>query len=53
MNKWYMPNPTATLENTTQTFQGFTNTNGSPNIGQTIRSSNNQQRKRELAQLWT
>ena len=36
-----------------QTPQGFLYTNESPNLSQTTRSYNNQQKKRELAGLWT
>ena len=36
-----------------QTPQGFCNTNGSPNLGQTARPLYNQQKDKELAELWT
>ena len=40
-----------------QTPMGFRDTNGSPNLGQTTRSYNNQKKKKkkkkELAELWT
>ena len=43
-NKWYMHNPTAVLENDTQTPVGLWHTNGSPNFGQKIRPYSNQQK---------
>ena len=36
-----------------QTPMGFLDTNGSPNLGQSTRPYNNQQKTGELAELWT
>ena len=43
-NKWYMQNPEFILENETHKILWvfFCDTNGSPNLGQTIRSRDNQ-----------
>ena len=47
-----MHNPESVLENDTQTLR-FCLRNGSPNFCQTTIPYNNQQKKRELAGLWT
>ena len=41
-----MCNPETVLENETQTFLGFLDTNGSLNLGQTTRPSDSQQKNR-------
>ena len=46
-NKWYIHNPESVLENETQTPLGFWDTGGSPNLGQAIRPTNNQQQKKK------
>ena len=43
-----MHNPTSVEENDTQTPLGFWHTNGSPNLGQTTKPYNNQQKKENL-----
>ena len=43
-SKYYMHNPESVAEN--ETPEGFLDTNGSPNLGQTSRSCNNLQKKR-------
>ena len=52
-NKWYMHNSESVRENETHTTMGFWHANGSPNLSLTTRPHNNQQKKRELAKLWT
>ena len=47
--KWYIHNPESFLENKTQKSLGFWDTNESPNLGQTTRTSDSQQ-KREPAE---
>ena len=47
-NKWYMHNPISILENETQTPLGSWDTNRSPNLNQTTRPNNNQQKKENL-----
>ena len=52
-NKWYMLNRESVIENKTYKLLGFWDKNGSPNLSQTIEPYNYQQKKRELAELWT
>ena len=50
MNKWYIHNPASVLEN--ETYQlGFWCTNGSPNLGQTIRPYNNWAKKKRTYKI--
>ena len=44
-------NPTSVLENDTQTPMGFWDTNGSPNLSQTTRPYNNQQKRRRTCKI--
>ena len=43
-NEWYMHNPELILGNKTQNSLGFWDTNESPNLGQTTRPNNSQQK---------